>query len=79
MGYTLLFRLLNAMALRPNRYLTHEELLDQVWGNTRSDATIRSAIRELRNRLRRAGMGDLAEAIDGNNPGRYGLMLHRLR
>jgi len=64
---------------RPNRYITREQLLDEVWGGCRSDAAVRSVVRDLRKRLKEAGMGDLAEAIDGSNRGRYGLMLNRLR
>ena len=79
LGFTLPFQLFEALVRRPNRYITREQLLDDVWGVSRSDAAVRSVVRDLRKRLKEADMGDLAEAIDGSNCGRYGLMLNRLR
>lgn len=76
LGGRLLFRLLEHLARRPNQYFTHEELLDSVWGGIRSDAAVRTAIGRLKNALRASGMEDLAQAIDGSNPGRYSLRLH---
>jgi DNA-binding response OmpR family regulator len=75
LGFTLPFQLFEALARRPNRYIPVEELLDEVWTQVRSDAAVRSVVRDLRARLREAGMADLAEAIDGSNHGRDGLML----
>lgn len=78
LGFTLPFQLFEALACRPNRYIPVEDLLDEVWSQVRSDAAVRSVVRDLRSRLREAGMADLAAAIDGSNRGRYGLMLERL-
>ncbi len=78
LGFTLPFQLFEALARRPNRYIPVEDLLDEVWADVRSDAAVRSVVRDLRSRLRAAGMADLAEAIDGSNRGRYGLLLDRL-
>jgi DNA-binding response OmpR family regulator len=78
LGYTLPFRLLERLARRPNQYVTHEQLLLEIWGGTRSKSAIRSAVNELRARLSAAGMSDLARAIDGSNAGRYALNLHGL-
>ena len=75
LGQTLAFRLLSRLARRPNQYVTHLDLLRDVWDNEDlATATIRSLIRELRRKLRRGGMTDLATAIRGHN-GRYILEL----
>jgi DNA-binding response OmpR family regulator len=74
LGNTLPFRLLARLAQRPNRYFTYEELLADVWeGDCRSDASVRSVVKVLRRKLREAGMGQLADAIDGTERGHYAL------
>jgi len=78
LGFTLPFQLFEALACRPNRYLPVEDLLDEVWCQCRSNAAVRSVVRDLKDRLRQAGMPEVAAAIDGSNRGRYGLMLNRL-
>lgn len=75
LGYTTAFRLLERLVRRPNRYVSHAQLLDDVWGGYRSKSAIRSAVCDLRERLSAAGMHDLAGLIDGSNPGHYALML----
>lgn len=76
LGYTVLFRLADRLSRRPNQYITPDQLLRDVWeGGLRSPETIRSAVRNLRDRLSHAGMDDLAAAIRGHG-GRYGLILH---
>jgi hypothetical protein len=76
LGGRLPFRFLARLAQRPNRYFTYEELLADVWdGCCRSDASVRSVVKVLRRKLREAGMGELADAIDGTVPGRYALKL----
>lgn len=76
LGNTLPFRLLARLARRPNCYVTHEDLLADVWERgVRSDAAVRSVVKTLRQKLRRAGLGELADAIDGSAPGRYALRL----
>ncbi len=75
MGYTIPFRLLARLARRPNQYVPHERLLRDIWGGPRSASALRSAVNNLRSQLIAAGMADLAQAIDGRNAGRYGLML----
>jgi DNA-binding response OmpR family regulator len=77
LGNTLPFRLLAHLASRPNSYLTHEELLEDVWDGLRSDSAIRSVVKRLRAVLRREGLPELADAIDGSMPGRYGLRASR--
>jgi DNA-binding response OmpR family regulator len=67
------FKLLQRLAKRPNTYVTHEDLLHDVWDGRRSDAAIRSAIKRLKQALRNHGLEELAEAIDGSKPGRYRL------
>lgn len=73
LGNTLPFRLLSRLAERPNAYVTYEDLLSDVWHGNRSDSTVRSAVKSLRNKLRQAGLAELADAIDGTVPGHYAL------
>jgi len=78
LGGRLPFRLLSRLARRPNTFVSHEDLLDDVWeGAVRSDDAVRSAVKALRQRLRKAGLGDLADAIDGTVPGHYALRIDR--
>lgn len=75
LGNTLPFKLLERLARRPNTYVTHEELLSDVWEGVRSESAIRSVVKRLRQALRRQGMHELASAIDGTAAGRYRLRL----
>jgi DNA-binding response OmpR family regulator len=71
LGHTLAYRLLARLARRPNQYVTHLDLIRDVWDDDDlATATIRSLVRELRRKLRSGGMTDLADAIRGHN-GRY--------
>jgi DNA-binding response OmpR family regulator len=75
LGNTLEFRLLERLARCPNQYVTHLDLLRDVWEDEfTATATIRSLVRQLRRKLRGAGWADLATAIRGHN-GRYVLSL----
>lgn len=77
LGHTLAFGLLARLARRPNQYVTHLDLLRDVWDDGESltpTSTIRSLVRELRRKLRCGGMTELATAIRGHN-GRYILEL----
>lgn len=77
-GPTTPFRLLARLARRPNQYFTYDQLIEDVWdGEPRTEAAIRSAIRQLRICLRDAEMGALASAIHGQSRC-YGLMLDHL-
>lgn len=75
LGNTLLFLFFERLALSPNRYVSHVDLLEDVWGGEREPSTIRGVAKRLRDRLQKEGMGQLAEAIDGNVRGYYGLKL----
>lgn len=75
LGNTIPFRLMARLARRPNQYVSHDQLLYDIWGGPRSRSAIRSAVNDLRSRLIAAGMRDLAQAIDGSSAGRYGLIL----
>ncbi|HEY3325102.1 MAG TPA: winged helix-turn-helix domain-containing protein [Planctomycetota bacterium] len=67
LGQTLKFRLLERLARRPNQYVTHLDLLQDVWHDEYTEtATIRSMVRELRRKLCGGGMTDLAAAIRGH-------------
>jgi DNA-binding response OmpR family regulator len=71
LGHTVYFRLLERLSRRPNQFITHLDLLRDVWDDELlATATIRSGVRHLRQRLRAGGMGDLAKYILGHN-GRY--------
>ena len=59
--------------------MTYERLLQDVWDGPRSNEAIRSVVRDLRRKLKSAGMGDLADAIDGSNRECYGLILDSRR
>ena len=74
LGATILFHLFRRFARSANHYVAIERLLDDVWGGPRSEATVRSAVRNLRRKLEEARMSDLAGAIQGQ-PGHYGLLL----
>jgi len=75
LGNTLAFRLLERLARCPNQYVTHLDLLRDVWEDEyTATATIRSLVRQLRRKLRGAGWTDLAAAIRGHN-GHYVLSL----
>jgi hypothetical protein len=75
LGNTLAFRLLERLARCPNQYVTHLDLLRDVWDDElTAAATIRSLVRQLRRKLRGAGWADLAAAIRGHN-GHYVLSL----
>lgn len=76
LGNTLPFKLLERLARRPDTYVTHDELLQDVWDGTRSQAAIRSVVKRLRQALRRDGMSDLAASIDGTAAGRYRLRVN---
>lgn len=79
LGNTLLFRFFEKIARRPNCYCSHQDLLDDVWGGPRADASIRNVVKRLRDRLVASGMSRLAEAIDGSVAGHYVLLLDRLK
>jgi DNA-binding response OmpR family regulator len=67
LGNTICFRFFECLASEPDRGFTREQLLAAVWdGQRRAATTVRSAIFELRNQLRDAGMADLADAIHSN-------------
>jgi DNA-binding response OmpR family regulator len=78
LGQTILFRLLRRLVASRNRYVSYEQLLDDVWGGIRSATAIRSAVRDLRRKLVASGMPDLAGAIDGANPGHYGIRIDEI-
>lgn len=66
--------LMIALTRRLGRFVTFEQLLNEVWsGDERDDGTVRSTVRHLRGVLRVAGMDTLAEAIHSSGR-RYGLV-----
>ena len=77
LGNTIAFRFVARLAESPDRYVPHEQLLDDVWDGHGSDDALRSVVKHLRRRLREAGLGDLADAIDGLTPGHFALRLAR--
>jgi len=79
LGNTVALRLFRRLLHARNQFVRHDELLDHVWDGIRSASTIRSAVKVLRKQLRKAGMKDVADAIDGHVAGHYGLMVDRLK
>ena len=75
LGNTLLFRLFTRLLRSRNRYVSHVDLLDEVWDGQREASVVRGVAKRLRDQLTKAGMEDLAQAIDGTTSRHYGLML----
>lgn len=75
LGNTLLFWFFERLSRTPNRFVSHEELLDQVWGGDRTTSTIRGVAKRLRDKLDESGMPELSERIDGSETGYYGLIM----
>ena len=75
LGNTLLFWFFDRLAQSPNRYVSHQELLDDVWGGERQSTTIRGIAKRLRDTLEENGIQELANQIDGSETGYYGLIL----
>ena len=75
LGNTLPFRLLDRLLRRPNQFVSYEQLQDDVWNSMPSPESIRSVVKELRRKLRCAGMDGLANAIDGKVARHYSLTL----
>ncbi len=76
LGNTLPFRLFARLARRPNTYLTYNELLADVWNGVRSDDAIRSVVKDLRTKFRKADLSVLADAIDGSVKRHYAFRLN---
>jgi hypothetical protein len=77
LGKTLAFKLFARLARRPNHFLSHDLLLDEVWECRVTKEAMRSVVKTLKQKLRQAGMEDLAAAIDGRRRECYGLILDR--
>jgi hypothetical protein len=79
LGHTNSFKLFVRLARRTNHYISYDHLLRDVWQNdVKSPETIRSAIRQLKLKLKSANMRRLAENIRGQGQ-HYGLILQRSR
>lgn len=75
LGHTQGFWLLARLTRSANRYVTHVDLLEEIWDDEFTETTaLRAGVRRLRVKLRRGGMGALADAIVGHH-GRYMLDL----
>jgi DNA-binding response OmpR family regulator len=77
LGKTLAFEFFARLASSPGHYISHAVLLDDVWKYQVSKEAMRSLIKSLKQKLRNAGMEDLAQAIDGTRRECYGLMIAR--
>ena len=70
------FLLLERLLEAPNQYITVSALLDSVWPNQiLEDSTVRTTVRNLKQKLRESGLAALADAIDGSNWGHYAVRL----
>jgi hypothetical protein len=76
LGKTLTFKLFARLARRPNHFLSHDLLLDEVWERQVTKEAMRSVVKMLKQKLRQAGMTDLAAAINGRQRECYGLILN---
>lgn len=69
------FRLFAFLARHPEQFIPYDRLIEHVWhGAPRSDQTIRSQLRRVRDGLRAAGLSTLADAIKADNR-HYGMLL----
>jgi len=76
LGHTHAFWLLARLARSANQYVTHVDLVQEVWDDEFTEETaLRAGVRRLRKKLRDGGMSDLANAIVGHH-GRYMLNLN---
>ena len=79
LGNTLMLKFMERLVRRANQYVSYNQLLSEVWNGVREASSVRSVVKELRAKLRAAGMAGLANAIDGQVYRHYGLMLNRAR
>ena len=75
LGPTILFKLIRRLARRPDRFLTSDTLMEDVWERRCSDTAIRSAIKRLRWALHDAEMSEVAAAIRARGKC-YGIFLN---
>ena len=75
LGPSILFKLIQRLLRRPDRYYPYDILMDDVWDRRCSNTTVRSAVKRLRRALCDAGMCDLAGAIRGRERC-YGVFLN---
>ena len=67
MGSTVGFKLFQRLSRRPGQYASYDALLQDIWHGHRTDATVRSAVKDLKTKLTKYGMADLARAIRGKS------------
>ena len=75
LGNTLPFRLFARLLRRPNAYVSHQILLDEIWEGIRSPEAVRSVVKTLRAKLRDGGLDNLANSIDGQIKGHYAVLI----
>ncbi len=75
LGNTLSFRLLVRLLRRPNHYVSHQILLDEIWDGIRSPEAVRSVVKTLRAKLRVSGLDVLSRSIDGTVKGHYAILI----
>ncbi len=66
LGNSIAFRLLQRLARRPGVYVHHNRLIEVVWGQRVTASAIHAAVTRLRQRLRTAGLAELADAVEGS-------------
>ncbi|QDV25891.1 winged helix-turn-helix domain-containing protein [Aureliella helgolandensis] len=77
LGNTLPFKILARLMRTPGIYVPHNVLLKELWEGVRSDSAIRSVIKTLRIKLRKAGLNAVADRIDGSVRCHYSFRCHR--
>ncbi len=79
LGHTKCYWLLARLARRVNQYVTHADLLREIWDDEFADTELlRAGMKRLRRQLRQGGMADLADTLTGHH-GRYMLDLTRAK
>jgi hypothetical protein len=78
LGHTQAFWLLARLSRRANQYVTHLDLMREIWDDEFADTSLlRAGVQRLRLKLRHGGMADLARAITGHH-GRFMLDLEKV-
>jgi len=73
LGATMAFEVLARLAACPGRFVPADRLIEELWPGRRSYSTLRSTVCRLKAALKRSGMGDLADLLDGHARGHYRL------
>jgi DNA-binding response OmpR family regulator len=71
LGNRLGFRVLTKLLERPGSNVSRAALAEELWERIVTTTAVETMVSRLRKRLREAGLGRLADSIDGQEPGCY--------